>query len=45
MRTVNQVHPGRASYVQFDDMTHGFMVNGKFYDPVISTVLAWMRGN
>jgi len=44
VRIVNQVHPGRASYVQFDDMAHGFTVNGKFYDPVISTVLAWMRG-
>src|SRR5207245_6984731 len=29
-RIVNQVHPGHALYLQIDDMTHGFTVNGKF---------------
>jgi pimeloyl-ACP methyl ester carboxylesterase len=43
VRMVNQVHPGNARYVQFDDVTHGFTVNGKFYDPVIPTVLEWMK--
>jgi pimeloyl-ACP methyl ester carboxylesterase len=44
VRIVNQVHPGHAQYVQFDEMTHGFTVNGKFYEPVIPAVLEWMRG-
>jgi pimeloyl-ACP methyl ester carboxylesterase len=40
---VNQVHPGHARYVEMDGMTHGFTVNGKFDDPVVSTVVDWMR--
>lgn len=43
VRIVNQVHPGQARYLQIDDMTHGFTVNDKFYDPVIPTVLDWMK--
>jgi len=42
-RTVNQVHPGHARYIQIDDMTHGFTVNGKFYEELIPTILTWMR--
>ena len=42
-RMVNQEHPGNARYEQFDDVTHGFTVNGKFYDPVIPTVLEWVK--
>jgi pimeloyl-ACP methyl ester carboxylesterase len=40
---VNQAHPGHARYLQIDDMTHGFTVNGKFYDPVVPIVLEWIR--
>src|SRR3984893_10161109 len=42
-RIVNQVHPGNASYLQIDDMTHGFTVNGKFYEELIPTILTWMK--
>jgi pimeloyl-ACP methyl ester carboxylesterase len=42
-RIVNQVHPGNAQYLQIEDMTHGFTVNGKFYDPLIPTILSWMK--
>ena len=42
-RTVNQVHPGHARYIQIEDMTHGFTVNGKFYEELIPTILNWMR--
>lgn len=42
-RIVNQVHPGHARYLQIDDMTHGFTVNGKFYKELIPTILTWMK--
>jgi len=42
-RIVNQVHPGHARYIQIDDMTHGFTVNGKFDEELIPTILTWMR--
>src|SRR5258708_16652792 len=42
-RTVNQLHPTHARYIHIDDMTHGFTVNGKFYDDLIPTILNWMR--
>jgi pimeloyl-ACP methyl ester carboxylesterase len=42
-RIVNQVHPGHARYLQIDDMTHGFTVNGTFYDDLIPTILRWMK--
>jgi pimeloyl-ACP methyl ester carboxylesterase len=42
-RIVNQIHPGHARYLQIDDMTHGFTVNGKFYDELIPTILNWMK--
>jgi len=41
-RIVNQVHPAHARYLQIDDMTHGFAVNGKFYEELIPTILTWM---
>jgi len=40
---VNLVHPGQASYVQIDRMTHGMTEEGKFYDPLVPTVLKWMK--
>jgi pimeloyl-ACP methyl ester carboxylesterase len=40
---VNQDHPGHARYLQIDGMTHGFTVNGKFYDDLIPTILPWMK--
>jgi pimeloyl-ACP methyl ester carboxylesterase len=42
-RIVNQIHRGHARYLQIDDMTHDFTVNGKFYDELIPTILTWMR--
>ena len=40
---VNQIHPGHARYLQIDDMTHGFTVNGKFHEELIPTILTWMK--
>ena len=40
---VNQVHPGYARYLEIEGMTHGFSVAGKFYDPIVTTVLDWMK--
>jgi len=40
---VNQVHPGRARYVEIEGMTHGFTVHDKFYDPIVPDVLKWIR--
>jgi pimeloyl-ACP methyl ester carboxylesterase len=40
---VNQVHPGRARYLEIDGMTHGMTINEKFYDPLIQQVLNWMK--
>jgi pimeloyl-ACP methyl ester carboxylesterase len=40
---VNQVHPGRARYLQIEGMTHGFTVGGKFHDAIVPTVLEWMK--
>jgi pimeloyl-ACP methyl ester carboxylesterase len=42
-RIVNQVHPGHARYLQIDDMTHGFTVQGKFCEELIPTILTWMK--
>ena len=43
-RTVNQAHPGKARYEQIENMTHGFTVNEKFYDPVVAMILEFMKG-
>jgi pimeloyl-ACP methyl ester carboxylesterase len=40
---VNQVHPGHARYLEIDDMAHDFIVHGKFYDPLIPTILNWIK--
>jgi pimeloyl-ACP methyl ester carboxylesterase len=40
---VNQSHPGHARYKEMDGMTHGFTVSGQFDDPVVVTVLDWIR--
>ena len=40
---VNQVHPGHARYVEIEGMTHGFTVNGKFYDGLVPVILKWMQ--
>jgi pimeloyl-ACP methyl ester carboxylesterase len=42
-QSVNQAHPGKAQYLQIDEMTHGFKVNGKFYEPVAGIILKWME--
>ncbi len=43
VRIVNQVHPGRACYLQIDDMSHAFTINDKFDEELIPTILAWMK--
>ena len=40
---VNQVHPGPARYMEIEGMGHGFTVGGNFYDPLVPTVVEWMR--
>jgi pimeloyl-ACP methyl ester carboxylesterase len=40
---VNQNHPGHARYVEVEGMTHGLTVGGKFHDPLVPTLLEWMR--
>lgn len=40
---VNQSHPGHARYVEIDDMAHDFIVHGKFYDPLVATILNWIK--
>lgn len=40
---VNQVHPGRARYLEIEGMGHGFTVNHNFYDALVPTVLEWMK--
>ena len=42
-QTVNQTHPGNARYMQIEGMTHGFTANGKFYEPLVPTILSWMK--
>jgi len=42
-QAVNQIHPRQARYFQIDKMTHGFNVDGKFYEPVVPLVLDWMK--
>jgi dipeptidyl aminopeptidase/acylaminoacyl peptidase len=43
VRIVNQVNHGHARYLEIDDMTHGFSVNGEFYEPLVPIVLNWMK--
>jgi pimeloyl-ACP methyl ester carboxylesterase len=43
VRIVNQAHPGQATYLQIEGMTHGFTIDGKFYDEVVPTMLKWMK--
>jgi pimeloyl-ACP methyl ester carboxylesterase len=40
---VNRVHPGQAHYQEIEGLTHGMNVNGKFCEPLVSTVLQFMR--
>ncbi len=42
-RIVNQEYPGHARYLQIEDMTHGFTIHDKFYDPLVPTILSWMK--
>ena len=44
VRIVNQVHPDHATYLQIEGMSHGFTIDGKFYDEVVTTMLKWMKG-
>ena len=43
VRNVNQAHPGRARYEQIENFTHDAMVDGKFYEPLLTTSLEWMK--
>jgi dipeptidyl aminopeptidase/acylaminoacyl peptidase len=42
-QTVNQVHPGRARYVEIDGMAHDFTLRDNFYDQIIPTILSWIK--
>jgi pimeloyl-ACP methyl ester carboxylesterase len=42
-QVVNQVHPGHARYIEIEDMAHDFTVHDKFYDPLIPTILNWLK--
>jgi pimeloyl-ACP methyl ester carboxylesterase len=43
VRNVNQAHPGKARYEQVENMTHDAMVDGKFYEPLYTTAVEWMK--
>jgi len=43
VQIVNQVHPGRAQYVEIAGMTHDATVNGEFQDELLHTILTWMK--
>jgi pimeloyl-ACP methyl ester carboxylesterase len=40
---VNQAHPGHARFMEIDGMTHGFKTNAQFYDPLVPTILSWIK--
>jgi pimeloyl-ACP methyl ester carboxylesterase len=41
--TVNKVHPYHARYKEIEGMTHDFLVNGKFADEILQTILDWTK--
>jgi hypothetical protein len=43
VRIVNQVHPGRARYLQIDDMSQSLRSNDKFDEELIPTILDSMK--
>ena len=43
VQIVNQAHPRQGRYLELDEMTHGFTVNGKFCDQLVPMVLNWMK--
>ena len=43
VQVVNQVHPGRARYLEVENMTHGLTVNDRFDDQLLRTLLNWMK--
>lgn len=43
VQIVNQIHPGRAQYVEIAGMTHGATVNGEFREELLQTILTWMK--
>lgn len=40
---VIDVHPGQSRYLEIEGMAHNLTVNGRFHDPLIPTVLDWIR--
>lgn len=40
---VNRVHTGKARYLEVEGMSHGFMVDNKFYAELVPTILNWMK--
>jgi hypothetical protein len=40
---VNGVHPGAATDLTVEGMTHLFEKDGKFYAPLVPAVLDWMK--
>jgi len=43
VQIVNQAHPGHARYLEIEDMAHDFTVRDKFHDPLIPTLLNWIK--
>jgi pimeloyl-ACP methyl ester carboxylesterase len=40
---VNRVHPGTARYLELQGMSHGFIVENKFYAEIVPTILDWTK--
>jgi len=41
--SVNRAHPGRARYLEIEQMNHGFNVNKKFHAELVPEILSCMR--
>ena len=41
--TVNRVHPGHASFLEIEGMTHGFEIDKRFDEALVLTIINWMR--
>ena len=41
--SVNRAHPGRARYLEIEQMNHGFNVNKKFHAELVPEILSSMR--
>ncbi len=42
--SVNQMHPGNASYLEIPAANHGLAIGHRLDDKVVPTILEWLRG-